>query len=130
MSTPVPEELIPAAVPTSNRPKREREPIALNGHPVYIRNAMAHTPLALGPVWLVPNGVAMMKGRDLTIEIEIEGNEREVVEMELGDSAIRTLRRWKARGEIATTGGSDLDGHAEPKAAPGKRQKLTWGAAR
>lgn len=127
------EEVLPAAVPALNRPKRERAAITLDGKPVYITNAMPHTPLKLGPVWLVPGGHALMTGRVLEMEIAVKATDgttaKETVSVELPDTAIRLLRRWKANGTITTTGGTDLDGHEEQKRPAGSRQILAWGAS-
>lgn len=126
------EEVLPADVPKITRPKRERAAIVLNGHPVYITNALAHTQLAFGPIFLVPNGHALMTGRKLEIEYMVKGPDgqpvRETAEIPLEDAHIRILRRWKAGKTITTTGGTDLDGHEAAPARAGSNQILSWGA--
>jgi len=127
------DEVIPAAVPSLNRPKRERAQIVLDGRPVYITNALPHTPLALGPVFLIPGAHALVKGRVLEMEITVKGPDgqpaREQVAVELPDAAIRLLRRWKHNGTITTTGGTDLDGHEAAPVRVGSKQILSWGAS-
>ena len=127
------DEVIPAAVPSLNRPRRERAQIVLDGRPVYITNALPHTQLSFGPIFLVPNGHALMVGRKLELSYMVKGPDgqpaQETTEIQMGDSAIRTLRRWKARGDITATGGTDLDGHEEAKRPAGAKQILSWGAS-
>lgn len=127
------EEVIPAAVPKIERKKRDLPEIKLDGRPVYITNALPHTQLSFGPIFLVPNGHALMTGRKLELSYMVKGPDgqpvQETTEVQMGDSAIRTLRRWKARGDITATGGTDLDGHEEAKRPAGSKQILSWGAS-